>query len=82
MTLLPKILTALLLLESKTLSVRLENAKNKPEKMYPNFFFLLFCFLGLYLWHMEVPRLGVKSELQLPAYAAATAMPQPDLSCV
>ena len=23
---------------------------------------------------MEVPRLGVKSELQLPAYAAATAM--------
>ena len=22
-----------------------------------------FIFLGLYLWHMEVPRLGVKSEL-------------------
>ena len=27
---------------------------------------------------MEVPRLGVESELQLPAYATATAMP--DLS--
>ena len=28
------------------------------------FFFLLF--LGLNLWHMEVPRLGVESELQAP----------------
>ena len=40
--------------------------------------FVCFCFLGLHPWHMEVPRLGVESELQLPAYAAATAMP--DLS--
>ena len=31
-------------------------------------------FLGPHPWHMEVPRLGVKSELQLPAYATATAM--------
>ena len=38
-------------------------------------FILIFLFLGLYMRHMEVPRLGVKSELQLPAYAAATAMP-------
>ena len=29
---------------------------------------------------MEVPRLGVKSELKLPAYTTATAMQ--DLSCV
>ena len=29
-------------------------------------------------WHMEVPGLGVKSELQLLAYSIATAMP--DLS--
>ena len=37
-------------------------------------FFLSFfiCFLGLHLWHMEVPRLGVESELQLPAYTTAT----------
>ena len=27
------------------------------------FFFLSFIFLGLYLWHMEVPRLGVELEL-------------------
>ena len=27
--------------------------------------------LGLHLWHMEVPRLEVESELQLPAYATA-----------
>ena len=31
-------------------------------------------FLGPHLWHIEVLRLGVKSELQLPAYAAARAM--------
>ena len=35
-------------------------------------------FLGLLPWHMEVPRLGVQSELLPPAYATATAMP--DLS--
>ena len=31
-------------------------------------FFLSFVFWGLHLWHMEGPRLGVQSELQLPAY--------------
>ena len=38
-------------------------------------FFLsfFFFFLGLPPRHMEVPRLGVESELQLPAYATATA---------
>ena len=36
-------------------------------------FFLFFVFLGPYLWHMEVPRLGVKSELQLLAYTTVTA---------
>ena len=32
-----------------------------------------FCFLGPNWQHMEIPRLGVESELQLPAYAIATA---------
>ena len=27
------------------------------------FFFYLFVFLGSYLWHVEAPRLEVKSEL-------------------
>ena len=36
-------------------------------------------FLQLLLLHMKVPRLG-ESELHLPAYATATAMP--DLSCI
>ena len=31
--------------------------------------------------HMEVPRLGVKTELQLPAYTTATAMPDPSCTC-
>ena len=37
------------------------------------FFGFFFSFLGLYLWHMEVCKLGVESELQLLAYATATA---------
>ena len=37
------------------------------------FIFLSFGFLGLHPWHMEVPRLGVQSELQLLACTTATA---------
>ena len=29
------------------------------------------------MWQMEVPRLGVESELQVPAYTTATAMQDP-----
>ena len=42
----------------------------------PSFFF----FLGPHPWHMEVPRLEVKSELQLPGNATATVTW--DQSCV
>ena len=34
---------------------------------------LVFCCLGPHPQHMDVPRLGVKSELQLQAYATAVA---------
>ena len=34
----------------------------------------MFVFLGPHLWHIEVLRLGVELELQLPACATATAM--------
>ena len=37
------------------------------------FFLFFFCFLRLHPWHMDVPRLGVESELQLPSIATATA---------
>ena len=37
---------------------------------------LLF-FSGPRLWHMDVPRIGVEWELQLPVYTTATAMPDP-----
>ena len=40
---------------------------------------LFCCFLGLHLQHMEVPRLGVKLELQLPP--TATAAPDPSCIC-
>ena len=38
------------------------------------YLFIYLVFLGLHLHHMEVPRLGVESELQLPAYTTTTAM--------
>ena len=44
-----------------------------------SFFFFFFCFLGLHWRHMEVPRLRVESELQLPAYT--TAMWYPSRVC-
>ena len=41
----------------------------------------LILFLGPHLRHKEFPRLGVESELQLPAYATATAMWDPSHIC-
>ena len=38
-------------------------------------------FLGPLPWNMEVPRLGVKSELELLAYTTATAMQDPSCVC-
>ena len=50
------------------------------------FIYYLFIFLNFFIFlkaiprHMEVPRLGVESELQLPAYATATATATQDPS--
>ena len=41
------------------------------------FFFFFSAFLGLYLQHMGVPRLGVKLEQQVPAYTTVTATRDP-----
>ena len=41
------------------------------DKLRTPFFFFFF---WPHPWHMEVPRLGVELELQLPTYATATAM--------
>ena len=40
-------------------------------KVFGVFVFVFLSFLGLHPWHMEVPRLGVESELQLPVYTTA-----------
>ena len=54
----------------------------KPHTAYPSvtiFFlsFFFFWFLGVHLRLMEVPRLGVGSEVQLLAYITATATQDP-----
>ena len=40
-----------------------------------------FSFVVTHRWHMEVPRVGVQSELQLPAYTTAIATQDPSLVC-
>ena len=45
------------------------------------FFYFLKKNSWLHLQHMEVPRLGVESELQLLAYSTATATPDPRHVC-
>ena len=41
------------------------------------FFFFFFVFLGPHPRHMEVPKVGVKSELQLLAYTTSNARSEP-----
>ena len=45
-----------------------ESELTKLSFLFLFFWFFFFCFLGPYEWHMEVPRPGVKLELQLPTY--------------
>ena len=47
----------------------------KPYIYMGAFFFFFFCFLGLHPKHLEIPRLGVESDLQLLAIATATQDP-------
>ena len=58
------------------------NCNHGDRQIIPNFFFFLFFFLGPHIQQMEVPRLRVKSELQLLAYTTATATARPDPSCI
>ena len=46
----------------------------------PSFLIVIFFLLGSHLWHMEVPGLWVKLELQLLAYTTVAAIL--DLSCI
>ena len=55
----------------------LERCPGGEPKNARCFAFSMIFFLEPRPQHMEVPKLGVESELQLPAYAAATATPDP-----
>ena len=60
---------------------RTEEQLNSRWGSVAHFSLSFFFFLGLPLWHMEVPRLGVEWELHLLAYTTATAMPHPWRVC-
>ena len=57
-------------------NLKVVNILSTSESLSPSFFF----FLRARLRHMEVPRLGVKSELQPPAYPTALVMQDPTAS--
>ena len=50
-----------------------------PPEFWGGVLFVRFAFLGPHLQHVEVPWLGVESELQLLAYATATANTRSEL---
>ena len=56
--------------KTKEMKITLERSLEDGTRL--RFFFFL-VFLGPQPWHLEVPRLGVEAELQLPAYTTATA---------
>ena len=59
------------------------NQNSLPSFLFLSFFrfLFLFCCLGTHPLHVEIPRLGVELELQLPAYATVTATPDPSHFC-
>ena len=64
--------------KSNLLKRRDKGTKCEINLNYPNFFFFFFfCFFGLYPRHGEVPKLGVESELELPAYTTDIATKDP-----
>ena len=79
----------------KTVSEGLKSGKKDPRRKHTDSYMLLasrqpknlgkeskhFFFFLLFRAHLEVPRLGAESELQLPAYTTATATPDPSRIC-
>ena len=59
---------------AEALPDRKEDASPAMPFYFILFHFIIDFFLWLHLWHMKVPRLGVESEQQPPAYTTATAM--------
>ena len=64
------------LLQCVGANVQTSSNKIKMRKLLPYYYYYYYylVFLGLHPWHMEVPRLGVESELHLWAYDTATVI--------
>ena len=58
-----------------------DQTKACPRWRNENLSFYLFIFLGPHSWHMEVPRLRVESELQLPVFTIAKTTWDPSRVC-
>ena len=72
-------LTAIMKPETHCYTLKIYSGQIFKCQVHASFLiFNFFCFLGRHVEHMEVPSLGVKSELPLQAYTTAIAIP--DLS--
>ena len=62
-----------------------ERERERDVLFFVLFFFIfyefVFCLFRAAPWHVEFPRLGAESELQLSAYATSTAMPDLNRIC-
>ena len=54
------------------------DARGQARRFYLLIFYLFFAFLNIC---MDIPRLGVKSELRLLAYTTAATTPDPSRVC-
>ena len=66
----------------RSIKTKLNKKNNNPPRKHAKLYFFFFFFFFFFLLfraalkqHMEVPRLGVESELQLLAYTTATQDP-------
>ena len=71
---LPKRILSIILCEEKIFSFHSCSEKEVDAKRDYTTFLFVVVVLGPHLWHMEVSKIGVRSELQLPAYTTPTAV--------
>ena len=70
------------LLDPSAMALKFCDSKScSPERVLFCLLFFKKCFLEPHLWHMEVPRVWVESELRFPAYARITATQDPSHVC-
>ena len=67
--------------ESGSQGAYILSQRDRPRTRKQIIYLFILLFPGLHLQHMDISRIGVKSELQLPPYITATATQDPSHVC-